>query len=439
MDSSKIDAIISAWEKEGETLPYSQIKQYLVERGVISKTNDRSLSRWLKKLVQEGTLKKSRKGYYLAMKPKEYQVFDYVNELREKYSNYVYEGEVGGFISYACAFTYLNFDEALLHRLDERLAFDTISVRLGELFEALFMLRNDLIKRRCGLSNHRLNDIVVRETLFALLNRSIGEHHATEELVKKYLRYLRAPEKRAFKDIWESNRPRDFNQVDSLGEDFFFDSIEQDPEINKKILKADSLDIEKYSIKELIDKYARITEKIEQKYKNETQEEFGYTFTQEESELEHKYRMAIHTKIFEGIKALNTSMEDFGIIITRHPRTMNQYFTPEHILYEAMKWACEPPEEQFLRKLWQEHLDEEKTFEGMVADRLSIYNNINPRIIKSLGSKPWVKRKLSKFGSFDEILRLYIKKYKQRKVDRAKSSREFLKGIKELQKEKQQT
>ena len=128
MDPSKIDAIISAWREEGEILQYSQVKQHLVDKGIINKTNDRSLSRWLKKLIQEGTLKKTSEGYSLAMKPKEYQVFDYINELREKYGNYIYEGEVGGFISHVCALTYLNFDETLLQKFDEKLAFNSISV-----------------------------------------------------------------------------------------------------------------------------------------------------------------------------------------------------------------------------------------------------------------------------------------------------------------------
>ena len=63
--------------------------------------------------------------------------------------------------------------------------------------DPLYTLRNDIIKRRCGLSQLKLNDEAVREVLFGLLNRSIGEHHATKEVVKKYSRHLRQTESSA--------------------------------------------------------------------------------------------------------------------------------------------------------------------------------------------------------------------------------------------------
>jgi hypothetical protein len=49
----------------------------------------------------------------------------------------------------------------------------------------------------------------------------------------------------------------------------------------------------------------------------------------------------------------------------------------------------------------------------MVAERLSHYNNLNKEIIERLRSKPWVRNELSKLGSFDEILRLYVEKRKR--------------------------
>lgn len=428
MQPSKVDAIIAAWKSETDVLRYSQIKRHLVDRKIIGEKNDRSLSRWLKKLVKEDYLEKTEDGYILKMKPKAYLVFDYLNELRQKYEHYIYEGEIGGWISHLCASTYLNFDETLIGRFDEKLAFDIISVRLGELFGALYLLKNDILKRRCGLAQLRLNDSVVRETLFGLLNRSIGGHRATEELAKAYSSHLGSIEKRSFDKLWKKNRPKyDLDRVDFLGNDFFFDKIEEDPDGYKQSLKKESsLDIEKYTVEELIEKYVEINDWIQRNHKIELEKEHGYVLTPEESELESNYRTAILVKVAECTQALGTSTEDFAVILTRHPRTMGQYFTPEHILYEAMEWAREPPKDQLLKKIWQEILEEEKTFEGMVAERLSSFNSINPKIIGSLRSRPWVKKELSKFGSFSEILGLYAIKFKKRLSDDEKARKEFL-------------
>ena len=434
MQTSKIDAIITAWQNETDVLRYSQIKRHLVNRKIIGEKNDRSLSRWLKKLVKEDYLEKTENGYILKMKPKAYQVFDYLNELRQKYEHYIHEGEVGGWISHLCASTYLNFDEKLIGRFDEKLAFDTISVRLGELFEALYLLKNDILKRRCGLAQLRLNDFVVRETLFGLLNRSIGGHHGTEELAKAYSSHLGSIEKKSFDKLWKKNRPKyDLDTVDFLGNDFFFDKIEEDPDGYKQSLKKESsLDIEKYTVEELIEKYVAINNWIQRNHKIELEKEHGYALTPEESELESNYRTAILVKVAECIRALDTGTEDFAVILTRHPRTMNQYFTPEHILYEAMEWAREPPKEEVLKKFWQEIRDEEKTFEGMVAERIVYYNNINPKLIEALKSRPWVKKELSKYGNFSEILRLYKIKLKKRLKQDAENAKRVFKLIEDF-------
>lgn len=408
-----IDTILSAWTPRDECLTYSQIKHHIASKGLIKETNDRSLSRWLGNLVKDGVLRKTEEGYFAETKPKAYQVFDYLNELRHKYPKYIYEGEVGGWISHICALTYLNFDETLIQKTDEKIAFDIISTRIGELFEALYLLRNGILKRRCGLASLRFNDIAVREVLFGFLIKSISENCETEEIVKKYSRLLEKNEKLLFDGVWQKNKGT-YDCMDQFEDYIGFDKIEGNPEIYKKYLKDESLDIDKYSVETLIDKYVKINKRIEQKHKPKaSQQMYSYTLTREESELENNYRTAILTKVAECIKALETSTEDFGIIITRHPATMEEYFTPEHILYESMKWAASPPDEEVLKKIWQEIHDEEN-FEGMVAERLSNYNNINSEIIEALRSKTWVKNELSKYGTFDEILKLYTQKRNKR-------------------------
>lgn len=414
MEVSKVDdAILSAWKDKGEVLTYSKIKRHLVAKGIITKTNDRSPSRWLKRLVEKSVLKRASRGYILEMKPKAYQVFDYLSEIREKYGRYIYEGEVGGFISHIDAATYLNFDDTLLRERDEKIALNVISVRMAELFWALYSLRNTVIKRRCGLDELELPEEIVREIVFAALRRS-NEHTSTDELVQKYFQYLYPYEKEALSKFAQANNPKTAAPFMHLvGEDFFLDEMPKDlKEIRKHLKRTASIDIDRYTIDELKDKFVQISEWIEKKHQKEMREQNGYMYTREESELEANYRMAIQAKVLEGIKALGTNLEDFAVILTRHPATMNQYYTPEHILYEAFEWAKKAPEDdEWGKRLWQEIHNEEKTFEGMVAERLNIFRRFDSGTYAKFRTLPWVKRELSKYGDFNTILKLYSKKH----------------------------
>ena len=281
------DALLSTWTPNEEYLTYTQIKQRSVAKGIIKETNDRSLSRWLGQLVKDGMLKKTDKGYMLETKPKAYQVFDYLSELRQKYPKNIYEGEVGGMFSHTCALTYLNFDETLIQKVDEKMAFDAISTRIGELFGALYLLRNDILNRRCGLTKLELNDEVVREVFFGLLNKSIGEHCETEKLVKENMSQFGEFEKKVFNPIWEANKPKgEIDYFYRLGNGLFNDKIEEDPDSYKKFLKSESLDIEKYSTEELIDKFIGINKLIKEKHKPKNDNlPHSYSLTKEESEL----------------------------------------------------------------------------------------------------------------------------------------------------------
>lgn len=413
MQTSKIDAILSAWKDEGEILRYKHIKQFLVRKGIIKETNDRSPSRWLKNLVKNGLLEKTEKGYALKKRPKVYQVFDYLNELRQKYGDHIYEGEIGGFISHLCALTYLNFDETLIKTEEERIAFNTLSIRIGELFWALYELRNAILKRRCGLAQLKLPDIVIRESFFGLLNRSIGEHRSTEEIVKKYSRYLIKMSKKDFDLIWKNNGPQGESFTDLL-DDFIFDKTEKDIRGYKKYLKEKaSINLDNYTIEELVKKFIQINNWIKKNHEKEMEERHSFSLTMEESELESNYRTAILTKVAEGINALRTNTEDFAVIITRHPATMNEYYTPEHILKEAIEWARKPPEDPWGKRIWQEIHEKEKTFEGIVAEWLITFGRFDVRTYAKMRNLPWVKREMSKYGDFGTILKLYSKKRKE--------------------------
>lgn len=430
MHSSRSDVIVSAWQEEGEVLSYSQIKDYLVRRGIISETNDRSPSRWLKRLVESGVLKKTDSGYALEAKPKAYQTFDYLHEIRQKYGRHIYEGEIGTWISHVCAMTYLNFEEDFFQELYEKAALETISIRLGELFWALFELRNYGIRKQSGWKRIELPDTVIREVFFAMLTESIGAHRSTDEIRRRFLTMLGSRQRSQFQKLWKKHKlNRKERSYHFLLSDFFLaDTLPENiSSFKRKLKKTSKIDIDNYTTDELVQKLIDINEWIERNHEQEMQtkhdgELTGYAFTQEESELEASYRMAIMAKIAEKVKELGTDMEDFAIVLTRHPATMNQYCTPEHILYEAMEWARKPPDDEALSRLWHEVYEREKTFEGMVADHLVTMGGRDIQVYEALKSKPWVRMELAKHGSLDKILEIYSKKRKRNHRQRHKKS-----------------
>jgi hypothetical protein len=437
MQSPSIYRILLAWENEGEILRYKQIKQFAVEKGILTETNDRSLSRWLKKLVQEDLLEKTENGYALKVKPKVYQVFDYINELRQNSSDQIYDGEIGGWISHLCALTYLSFDETLIKTKEERIAFDTISIRIGELFWALYELRNILLKRHCGLPRLRLPDPVIRETFLGMLVQSIGEHCETEKLVSNYSRCMIPERKEMFDYLWDTNRKKiGVNDEILLEPDLFLNEIEKDPELYRKELKKEAfIDLDKYSAEELLEKLKRIKNWIRKNHEKELKEQHGFSYTAEESELESNYRNAVLAKVAEGIKARHSTTEDFAIIVTRHPATLDEYYTPEHILREAIDWVKHPPDDDWGKRIWKETYDDEKTFEGMVAEHLVAFGWRHPvRTYAKMRLTPWIKKGLAGVGDFQTILKLYSQKRKQKLKEDRKRTSQFLSEMSEFSK-----
>lgn len=424
------DAIIATWQSQQETKKFKEIKQNLVNRGFINDTNDTSLTRWLKQLEKDGFIKKVNKGYYtLELHPKKYQIFDYLNELREKYGQYIWDGEVGSWISHLCASTYINFDDTLLKEQDEIEAFSVISTRIGELFATLYDLRNAILKRRCGLKELNLPDEVIREVFFGYLNMGMGDNLDTEELVKQNRNLLSDMWKSDFDRFYERNKWNADKSIleNILIDEVFLEEIFQHVEGYKQDLKKELLDVDKFSEEELIEKYTQINKRIKKNhYGNKRtmkdQDFVSFVYTKQESKMESMWRTAVMVKVAEYIRALGTNLEDFAVVLTRHPSTMHRYYTPEHVLYDAMEWAKESPKDETLKVLWQEAKKREGGFDGMVASQLAT-THFTVQQFKELSSKPWVMKELRQYGNFDNIIRLYIKK----KQERAKKNTDVFK------------
>jgi len=262
-----------------------------------------------------------------------------------------------------------------------------------------------------------------------MLVDSIGRHRATENLVSDCSNLIVPERKKDFDYLWDINsRKSKANDETFLEPGLFLSNIEKNPEFHKKELKKRaSIDLDRYSAEELLDKLARTRDWIRKNHEKEIKEQHGFAYTREESELESGYHKAVLVKVAEAIKARHSTTEDFAIIATRHPATLDDYYTPEHILREAIEWAKRPPEDDWGKRIWKEIWNDEKTFEGMVAERLVLFGRNHPvDTYAKMRIAPWIERELEGVGNLGTILKLYSQKRKLKlKEDKARRS-EFL-------------
>jgi hypothetical protein len=135
----------------------------------------------------------------------------------------------------------------------------------------------------------------------------------------------------------------------------------------------------------------------------------------EEVDTESQLRVAILIKVAEKIRKMNIDLDDFAIILARHPFTMDRYNSAEHSLYDAMKWVSEgPPKDALLKRVWLREKRECETNEAMIASRLLTSAHFGVKEYRSLQSKPWVLKELNKIASLEDILRIYERKLKQK-------------------------
>jgi len=418
------DAIISAWSTENEPLKFNKIVEHLLKKGVIrSDKNHASVSRWLGKLESEKVLEKIEEGYKLNLKPKEYILFDYLNELRQKYKGRYYLSDIGGSLWKGAVLAMLGFPQEGAKDIETWLATEILSIRIGELFMALERLRNTILQRKAGLPIPMPDD-VDREVFFAFLDKSIGEEGTTDELVKRYrkqlMKYYDISYKMfstAFYASWAHNyfdkpKPKASFFLEHLSETTSdLDEVRQHTDSLKQGLAAEGFIVDNHNLEGpdgLLSKLESVSKKI-----------FGEKpdYVSEDLDLESKLETAVLVKTAEKIKEIDIDFDDFAVILTRHPATMSRYYTAEHVLYDAMKWATEEPSEDGIskgvfRQAWLREKAESKTPEVMISNYLFNNAHFNPDDYRDLRGKPWVVKELSKHADFDKIVSKYERKLK---------------------------
>lgn len=412
------DAIVAAWPSSDDELQFNDIVKHLHRKGIISsELQHATVSRWLKKLIEnEKILEKTKTGYKLKLKPGEFQLFDYLNDLRKKYEGHYYSGEVGGWFWKNAAIAILGFSDEDPRNYDEAIALQMLLVRLGELFGALESLRNLIVERRAGLPMP-MTDVVDREVFFALLQKSVSDEGTTDELVNKYRNRLR------YSNIAEKYFPKEKPRSPLEEGPFDAHDIRQvlhDIRPYREWLRSEGLNIDKHDLEGptgLIRKFEEVSTRV---WSGKAD------YTSDDLDLESRLQTAILVKAAEAIKAMNSQFDfdDLAVVLTRHPSTMAPYYTAEHVLYDAMKWAIEEPTEDWFRGLWLQLKERLKTREAMIADYLVSNARFSVEEYRKLRAKPWL-RDLAKHADLDKILMIYEKKHRER----TREQERFMKAV----------
>lgn len=434
------DTLFSAWSLEKPVLSFTEIVNHLHEKGIVKKKHHKTVSNWLKKLIKEKIVKKVQDGYKLMLKPEEYQLFNYLSNLRNKYEGYVYHGEVGGILWKMCMLNILGFPTEIQAQIfkdqEADIALNMLLIRLGEIFGALEALRNIIVERMAGLPVSMV-DIIDREVFFAFLTKSINEEGTTDQLMSRYKKNLKEHYNIGYKSFFSTPYSHAaktyFAHVDGNSSQHLSDGLKayventemlrqilRNVEDYKERLEKEGFHVDKHNLKGpqgLIERYFRASEKLETE-----------KHSHKDVEVWHQLRDAILVKAAENLNNMGGfDLDDFAIIITRHPSTMDRYYTAEHTLYDAMKWAFEEPKSEypFLKRGWLREKKKLKTLEAVIANHLFGVAHHSVEEYRALRRKPWVIKELCVRADFDEILRIYEKKV----VERTEKEREFLKSV----------
>ncbi len=407
-DVTKRDAFLSAWSSEDQTLSFMDLVRHSHKQDLIFSEKQHSMvSLWLRKLQQEKAVRKTRDGYQLILKPDEYRLFNNLNVLRKKYETSIFRGEVGGSIWKSCALSILGLPKEPLKDKDVRIAFNILLVRLGAIFSALEKLRNVLAKRAAGLPT-AIDRNVDREVFFALLNKNIGQTGTTEELVQRYMERLAGllEYREYFGMRWSrtcENRSVMIRNLQELSMDTqHLKQVCHNIRKYKNQLKKEGFHVDKHQLEGpygLVARYKTLRGRAPSPLRSD-----------KEDDEKSKLSLAILIKVAENLKKLNVDLDDFAIVLSHHPVTMPYFFTAEHVLYDAMKWATEEPTDEWLRTEWVQQKKMHENVEAVIAQYLIDRAYFSVEDYSQLRSRPWILKKLAKNADFEKILQIYGEK-----------------------------
>jgi hypothetical protein len=395
-------SILDLWnDAPGSELNATRIVSAMVEKGI---AKHRTL-RHLRRLVENKALVKRNDTrqvlYTLRVKSSEFDQIEYVRNLESAVSKngMSYRWGVGGGFSHMACGTIVGFPE-LQEDSDPDVNFvvGTLLESASKIFVDLEYLRDILILRRAGV-RIKLPETVLRDLILMThvkaLDHELGE---TKEVARKLLPSL-SYWKEIVELLWKSNNaelpdPADPNE--GMNSMTFTQSFEKLLPA-KNYLKEEGLDISRYSLQELADKFRRMEEKTEEYTttefeKMDPKDNSGLRsvlLPKEMSEQHSLIGLGYAVKLAElfASKGLHEK-QDLALVITRNPRTMDTQTTDEQILLEFIEAAKEHNPEIH-------GLSEEETARYLGRMFGEVYVNVSRSEIDALRNRPSLKQALA--------------------------------------------
>ncbi len=421
--------ILKLWDSDSESwITYGNIAKKSEEVGIPKHTVVRALER----LVREDRLEKQEEGrtsnYRLRMKPPEFNTFQYLETLKSRTVDrkMVYDWDVGGGITHLARGSLIGFPDvdAFEHNKLAKYALNILLVRVSEIYEAIMDLRDMFLMTSAGVPVP-LTDQLVREIVLGEFVRRINhEDRSTGELLQELAPFLKELEKPMRRLYNQSESVKDdplsvSGGYTSLHLEHSFHSLIKE----KKYLKLEGLDIDKFTLVELAQKVRTAHERTE-RYTNEAWKKskvsedgvlMSIRIPEELSHDEAVVSRAYATKVAELFSAYGLNeMQDMALVVTRNPNTMDTQVTTEHILYDFINGVKD------FSKKEVEGLSQEERAKFLGKKFGSTYCRISADEIDQLREQPWLQKK---FGTHVETFLDEYHLARSREIERRRKLR----------------
>lgn len=405
LDSS----LLKLWDANPQDwLSFGHIVRQLARQGIKKHVVVRALGRHLREMKLEKQRLGRSSSYRPTAQPKMFDGIQYTTELhsRTKPLGMSYNWDVGGFVTRTTSGTIVGFPnlEELSLPQKHEFALQTILVRMSEMYKALMDLRDIVVLSRNGV-NPGFTDTLIREILFGNFVRDLNQQRSdTMSLIDRLAPLMRYPEelRKLGQSEGSDHDPSSLsNTLASTRLTRSFESIINE----KKTLRKEGFDTDKYSLTELARKLKTIDEKIDG-YVSATIENAppidpADPTIQEVPIPKHVYEQesliasAYVVKIAELFSSLGlTEMQDMALVITSNYNAMDTQTTSEHILYDFIQGV-----KQFSNEI--EGLSQEDKAKYFGRSFGQTYWRIPADEIKALEHQPWLRQEMGDHvGSF---------------------------------------
>lgn len=442
MDSKTRDLLLSAWDARAQgkdVLKFTEILKFMVERDALNvgskKEEDKAhvrLSRWLKTLEKSRDIERSmgeKYGWRLVGNPVEFNIFNYLNKLREKYPEIISE-ESGDQEWKRSSLVGLGFSKLTKpEHEDEKFAFRFLAKRLMDLFEALHLLRNTIVLRTAfqgsGLSVP-MYDTVLRETKLALICEDMKKAENLGKIAKKIgVTEAIAPRARSKSEKQVKGDEELVNDILGLENgrtiwtEWFSDiplkNIQQHIDEYEETVRKHKIRVHntKSLVSEFRSTWKRVHDYERRIFEKADEEEKPEPLSKKESELRSKLnmlRLALRVRIAQNMEQMNADLDDFAVILTRHIQSTSNW-TIEHELYTIWKAVQdtkqgEPPHQAY--EIYRQEILKDPLW---VLAHIVATSHVATEELEKLKENSWVQIEFGK--EYDRFLKYYEEELKR--------------------------